>query len=171
MSMQKSLKIGGIGEDRVINMLRSVGITTSKNDDKETREFYDLACEYDGVNFTCEVKFDVMSEKTGNVAIEVFNSKSNKPSGIFGTKADIWIHVLPDDSNLVVCICSVKKIRQYSREATPFRILKSVGDNNADLILYKVEDVLENLFNRIDNIGNDEILKTVKKLVGNKKWQ
>lgn len=171
MSIVKSFKIGEVGENRVISMLRSLGISVTKNEDKETREFYDLNCEYKDVKFTCEVKFDVMSEKTGNVAIEVFNSKSNKPSGIFSTKADLWIHVLPDDSNMAVCICSVKKIREYSRNAAPLRILKSVGDDNADIILYTVDSVLKNLFDRIDNVDNEKALKIISGFLGKRKWQ
>lgn len=171
MSMLKSLKVGNIGENRVISMLRALGIIVSKNEDKDTRAFYDLICEYDGVKFTCEVKFDVMSEKTGNVAIEIFNSKSNKPSGIFVTKADIWIHILPDDSNLAICICSVKKIKEYSKKEQPLRIIKGAGDNNADIMLYTVENTMENLFSRIDNVDNEKAMKIITSAVGSKKWQ
>lgn len=161
MSIHRSFSIGEAGEKRVISMFTAMGIKAEKNEDKATRADYDLICEYDGEKFTAEVKYDVMSEKTGNVAFEIFNSKSNKPSGVFGTKADLWIHILPDDTNMAICICSVKKIRKYSRDIAPFKILKSVGDANADILLYKVEDVLEHLFDRIDNIDNDKAIKLV----------
>lgn len=161
MSILRSFSIGDAGEKRVISMLNAMGVKAQKNEDKATRADYDLICEYDGREFTAEVKYDVMSEKTGNVAFEIFNSKSNKPSGIFGTKANMWVHILPDGENMAICICSVKNIRKYSRDVAPLKLLKSVGDANADILLYKVEDVLENLFSRIDNIDNEQAIKLI----------
>lgn len=163
MSILKSFETGDRGEKKVISVLSSIGISATKNTDKDTRADYDLEFEYEGKRITAEVKYDVMSEKTGNVAFEFFNSKSNKPSGIYGTKANLWFHLLPDGDNVVVCVCKTKKVRDFCHNEPPLRILKSVGDNNADIMLYKVDVVLENLFDRIDNISNEQILKIIKR--------
>lgn len=163
MSILRSFATGDRGEKKVISVLSSVGITAVKNEDKDTRADYDLMCEYEEKKFTAEVKYDVMSEKTGNVAFEYFNSKSNKPSGIYGTKADLWFHLLPDGSNIVVCVCKVKKIRDFCRDIAPLKNLKGVGDNNADIMLYTVDTVLEQLFDRLDNISNEQVLKIIKR--------
>jgi len=43
--------------------------------------------EHDGKKFTVEIKTEMGADETGNIVIEVFNTKQRKPSGINGTKA------------------------------------------------------------------------------------
>lgn len=165
MSIVKSFRVGDSGEIHVVNIFSAMGIKAVKNLDSNTRADYDLDCELDGIKFTCEVKNDIMAEKTGNVAFEYFNSKSNKPSGIYGTKADIWIHLLTDDEHIIVCLAPVKTVRKYVKDNAAYRNLKSVGDDNADILLYKVDEVLQLLFKRIDNISNEDAIKLIKKML------
>jgi hypothetical protein len=40
-----------------------------------------------GSTFTVEIKTEMGADETGNIVVEVFNTKQHKPSGINATKA------------------------------------------------------------------------------------
>jgi len=110
--------------------------------------------------FTVEVKYDEMQSKTGNIAIEIYNPRSGKPSGLTATKATLWCHVLQDS----VWITSVDKLKKFCEEITPFKSFNSVGDGNASILLYKTEDILE-IFERIDECKTEELHKKISSLL------
>tara|TARA_S200000501_G_C20508865_1_gene605963 strand:- start:5 stop:502 length:498 start_codon:yes stop_codon:yes gene_type:complete len=105
--------------------------------------------------FTVEVKYDEMQSKTGNIAIEIYNPRSGKPSGLTATKATLWCHVLQDS----VWITSVDKLKKFCEETTPFKMFSSAGDGNAAILLYKTDDILT-IFERIDKCSQ-ESLRTI----------
>ena len=88
--------------------------------------------------FTVEVKYDEMQSKTGNIAIEIYNPKSGKPS--------------------------VKALRRFCEETTPFKMFSSAGDGNAAILLYKTEDILE-IFERIDECQNAQLQNKINSLL------
>ena len=102
--------------------------------------------------FTVEVKYDEMQARTGNIAIEIYNPKSGKPSGLTATKATLWCQALQDS----VWITSVKALRKFCEETPPFKMFSSAGDGNAAILLYKTEDILE-IFERIDDCSKEEL--------------
>src|SRR5690606_11840147 len=109
-----------------------------------------------------EVKNDVYSAKSGNVAIEVFNTRQNKASGLTCTKADLWFHVISN----VVYVTTVEELKKFTNEVKPLRTIGSGGDGNAMLMLYKIEDILE-IFEEIsddNHISNYRVIKNL--LVG-----
>ena len=110
--------------------------------------------------FTVEVKYDEMQAKTGNIAIEIYNPKSGKPSGLTATKASLWCQVLKDS----VWITSVKALRKFCEETTPFKMFSSAGDGNAAILLYKTKDILE-IFERIDECKKEEMLTKINSLL------
>ena len=106
--------------------------------------------------FTVEVKYDEMQAKTGNIAIEIYNPRSAKPSGLTATKATLWCHVLQDS----VWITSVEKLKKFCEDTPPFKSFNSVGDGNASILLYKTEDILT-IFERIDKCSEEEAWKAI----------
>tara|TARA_Y100001938_G_scaffold150868_1_gene243974 strand:+ start:661 stop:1164 length:504 start_codon:yes stop_codon:yes gene_type:complete len=110
--------------------------------------------------FTVEVKYDEMQAKTGNIAIEIYNPRSGKPSGLTATKADLWCHVLQES----VWITSVKELRKFCKETPPFKMFSSAGDGNAAILLYKTKDILE-IFERIDECKTEEISSKINSLL------
>tara|TARA_R110000824_G_scaffold268532_1_gene457157 strand:+ start:653 stop:1150 length:498 start_codon:yes stop_codon:yes gene_type:complete len=106
--------------------------------------------------FTVEVKYDEMQAKTGNIAIEIYNPKSGKPSGLTATKANLWCHVLQDSA----WITSVEKLKKFCEDTAPFKSFNSVGDGNASILLYKTEDILE-IFERIDECSKTQLQKII----------
>ena len=110
--------------------------------------------------FTVEVKYDEMQEKTGNIAIEIYNPRSGKPSGLTATKATLWCHVLQDSA----WITSVEKLKKFCEEVSPFKSFNSAGDGNASILLYKTEDILT-IFNRIDRCNQKELWDKINSLL------
>lgn len=163
--MLNSLRIGDEGESFAISVFQSADIEAEKNTVVEDREFFDLLCKIDKKKFTCEVKYDKMAQKTGNIAIEFYNSKSCKDSGIAVTKAKIWVHILQDGDNKTMWVASVKELKKFIKNNPPFRTVMDVGDNNACLHLYKEDEVLGVVFHRIETLGESGIQKLVRKLL------
>jgi hypothetical protein len=163
--MLKSLAIGNRGEEFAMSVLKGGDMEAVKNEDKETREYWDLLCKVGRTKFSCEVKYDVMAQKTGNIAIEFYNSKSCKDSGIAVTKSDIWVHILMDDQNMTMWIASVKEFRKFIKNNKPFRTVNNVGDNNACLHLYKEDTLLDVVFHRAETLSEDKLKKLVRKLL------
>ena len=152
---------GENAEDSVAKIL-SCNWDVHKSSDVEVGAFsdWDLSVSQLGTShevFTVEVKYDEMQAKTGNIAIEIYNPRSGKPSGLTATKATLWCHVLQDS----VWITSVEALRKFCEETPPFKLFSSAGDGNAAILLYKTEDILE-IFERIDGCSEEEMAQTIQ---------
>jgi len=168
MGFPQSHNIGKQGEGLLIAILNSVGLNATKNQDLETKYDYDVSFQLGKSNKTVEVKFDAMAVKTGNLCIEYHNSKQDKPSGIDVTKADIWCHIVLDGDNPTVWITSVAKLRSYIQNNEPMKKIKNGGDKNANLYLYRLDDILlggNSIFKRIDNVDNTTVTKHIKEVL------
>ncbi len=125
-----------------------MGYKCEFNNDKtiEGKRHFDLLII--DINQTLEIKNDEYSKKSGNIAIEYRNCKSDKPSGIEATKADIWCHIFNDKPFIV----RTDVLKQFIKDNKPIRIIKQGGDKNADMYLYKIEDI-ECIFIPLENIN------------------
>tara|TARA_R100000315_G_C5234294_1_gene145562 strand:- start:497 stop:1000 length:504 start_codon:yes stop_codon:yes gene_type:complete len=110
--------------------------------------------------FTVEVKYDEMQSKTGNIAIEIYNPRSGKPSGLTATKASLWCHVLQDS----IWITSIDELKKFCEDVPPFKSFNSVGDGNASILLYKTEDILK-IFERIDKCSKIQLQQKIHSLL------
>lgn len=163
--MMKSLSLGNKGEDFAIKIFTNANIEAEKNEDVSKREYYDLVCKIGKKKFTAEVKYDWMAQKTGNIAIEFYNSKSQKNSGIAVTKANLWIHMLEDGSNLTMWAASVKELKKFIKDNPAHKQVFDVGDNNACLHLYKEKILLNNLLHRCETLDEKALKKLIRKLL------
>lgn len=168
MGFPKSLGFGKHGEGFVQQVFEKAGIVCCANEDKETRQDYDLVCKIGRTKFTCEVKFDVMSKHTGNWAIETFNSKSNCPSGLTATKANLWAHILPDGENKTLWITNVKSLIKFCNDVQPLKLVKFGGDKNAVLKIYRHE-VISVIFERMDILSTDIFCNKIIKMIKSNK--
>jgi hypothetical protein len=141
----KDLEDGKNGEKRVKKTLEEMGYECEFNSDKTLRSDYDLIITGIG---TVEIKNDLYSGKSGNVAIEYYNPKSDKPSGINITKSDIWCHIISG----VVYVVKTEDLRNFVNTAVPKRDIKKAGDGNASLKLYTIEHIMTILV-PIEEIG------------------
>ena len=152
--------IGKSGEEYISYLINKLGFECHMNNEYELRYDYDLIVNMSGLKFTIEVKHDVMSIKTKNMAIEYHNSKKDSPSGIYATLADIWIQLLPyPNEDIHSYAINTKKLIEYTEKTEPFKHIIAGGDKNSNLRIYKLVDILPQ-FVRIDNITNPNIMKS-----------
>jgi hypothetical protein len=128
----RDLAIGREAENEVVEHLKSLNLTVELNSDKGKLLYYDIVASADADRFTFEVKNDVMSYKTGNVAIEYYNSKSNKPSGVMASQSDFWVHKITG----TFFIIKTAYLRSLMTTIKPKKIITSGGDKNSDMYIY-----------------------------------
>lgn len=154
------LKRGNDAQQLVVQLFDNCGLTNEPvNSRGPNRSFWDVATSGKDLNFTTEVKFDEYEAKSGNIAIETFNPRLSKPSGIGITKAFFWAHVL---SGGVVWITATERLRIFMQENEPLRIVGKGGDGNAELHLYPSSVILPAIFTRIDNMSKRKLTKFLK---------
>lgn len=164
MKYTDSLAIGAFGERKIVEILDLAGISSKLNTSKKINELiqYDIECWLPcGHIFTIESKFDKMQKRTGNLAIEHFNTKKVKPSGISATTADLWAVVLADG----VYLTSVDWLRKYCEENKPKKEIHCGGDDNAALWLYNSDEILQRIFFRIDNLSRLDLVTIILTLL------
>ena len=162
MSFEKGKK----GEKIAKEVLEEFGVKCELNEDYEKRYDYDLSCKVGRKKFSVEVKFDDRSSSTGNIYIEYHNSRADKPSGVAVTKADLWIHVLPDGTGInAVWITPVSSLRRFMKEVEPHKKVSFGGDRNSAGYVYTKASILETLFKRIDILNKKEAVKLIKEML------
>ncbi len=147
-----TFRVGKSGERQLQKLFSQAGIKSVENAQTSRKKlsYWDLKAWINGHPFLVEVKFDVMASRTGNLAIEYYNTRMAKPSGIKGTKADLWVVVLADPIRIYAARTS--DLLQYCEAVRPFRNISCGGDDNAAMWLYPAEQILEAVFHRIDDI-------------------
>ncbi len=126
--MHREKAIGDTAEDELVQYLKSLDLTVVKNTERSKFYDYDVCANYENDWLSFEVKNDVMSGKTGNLAIEYWNSKKNAPSGIMATKASYWVHKFNDELHY----CLVADLKIFLDKTPPKRIIKAGGNANSD---------------------------------------
>jgi hypothetical protein len=158
--MLSSLAKGKEAEDKLMDFLKAINGNPQYNSDQRNVQ-YDVKCLNSGLTF--EVKNDIMSSRTGNVALEYWNSKSVKKSGINLTEADFWVHFTKSKGY----INTVLSVKSFVSRHKPLKVIKGGGDKNADLIIYTIGDFLNEMyefdyFKTIDELSshcsNDKLL-------------
>ena len=155
MNFIKDKSVGDLGEKLVLHLMWRLDINATIVNDVP---YYDILCFLDKQPFTIEVKHDIYSEKSGNIAIEYFNPKSNKPAGISITGANLWAHVTPNE----VWMASVKLLKIFLQNNQPFRTVESGGDNNASIYLYKKSFIMPSIFQRFDILEKHKAISIMK---------
>lgn len=160
MGFAKSAGLGKFAENKVVELFAQAGIKAELTDKKLIE--HDIKFTIDGVDYYAEVKFDIMAQRTGNLAIEYHNTKKDSPSGILATKSHIWVVVLQDP--LGIWITNTKQLRRYFDDVKCLRDVKG-GDKNSAMRLYKKEDILT-IFTDFLGLTPDSISKTLKQILG-----
>lgn len=161
--MNKQLRIGRLAEDRISRLLELAGATITKPEGKFKP--YDLSVSLGKMQFTVEVKYDVMAVDTGNIAIEYENCRDSTASGITATEADLWAHCIKDGTNIVVFVCPVSVLKEYINTNKPKRVVNFAGDQNASLMLYGMDEILEAIFTRIDVMEPARLQQVIRKML------
>ena len=165
------LKRGKKGEKEIIDLFKGFGHLIAYNSDETLRSFHDLEFSLIDQDYriaaygSIEVKNDEYAVKTGNLAIEFYNGRSLKPSGINVTKSDLWAQIAFSQ----VWIANTKRLQRFVRVVEPYSIKYGVGDGNADIYLFKKDRIFDgNLFCRIDHLDSQNFFRTITQLL---QWQ
>lgn len=166
MNFKRSESIGKIAENLVTKLFNGCGLQTTPVSFSD-RKLWDIKVDIPqswGMptkpHFTTEVKHDVYEQRSGNLAVEVWNTKKNEPSGIKITQADLWTFVLSDS----IWITRSGDLRTYIDAVPPKRIIENAGDGNAMVMLYESQEILQMIFHRLDGISKKEVVKVLKEL-------
>jgi hypothetical protein len=73
-----------------------------------------------------EVKFETTPDRTNNVAIEYWNTNLNEPSGVLGTEANLWVHIMKESEQIIAIELDIGVLRKLTIETGE---LKSNGRN------------------------------------------
>jgi hypothetical protein len=156
----RDLSVGKIAEDLIQALFQVHEIQTSLNTDKAKQKEFDISVLLGARgNLLIEVKYDIYAARSGNIAIEFYNPKTQKDSGIAATKADIWAHVLTAPHS--IWFASVPKLKDFIKSNTPFKVIASGGDDNAALYLYKKDFILPSVFYRVDTCEKGQLSETI----------
>jgi len=151
--------LGKNGELYVVEIFDKLGFKAELNNDYEKRYDYDVTVDINNKKYTIEVKHDIMSIKTKNIAIEYWNSKKNAASGINATLADIWVQLLPQKScEIYVYAVNVNKLKKFLENNEPYKHIIAGGDDNSNIFIYKIEEIIP-IFTRLDNITNPRAME------------
>jgi hypothetical protein len=122
-----------------------MGFECELNSDKKKKSYYDLIIIGKG---TLEIKNDLYAAKSGNVAIEYYNPKSDKPSGIAITQSDVWCHIIGGE----IFVVKTQVLKHFVDTEAPKRVIKRAGDGNASLKLYTIEHI-KSIMIPVERIG------------------
>lgn len=166
MAFQRSNEVGGFAERLVRKLFSSAGAQVLTNESRRRTALlgWDLEVLLYRTPFRVEVKFDVMASRTGNLAIEYYNTRLGSPSGIGATTADLWCVVLLQP--LAVYLTSVADLRAYCELHRPWRNVPCGGDGNAAMWLYPAHDILDAIFHRVDDLDPRHLPSVVCPLLG-----
>ena len=157
-SIKRDLSLGDAGERRVMSLYEGFGFNSIQSQGKFPD--WDIKSFYKAFEFSTEVKWDIYAVKSGNIAIEVFNPKSDKPSGLYATKANLWTHITD-----YVYVTTVEDLKVFVDTESPVRTITNGGDGNATLLLFR-EDHILNIFTKLDILSKSCGFKTLLDLAG-----
>lgn len=158
-SFRRDLVDGQAGEKILMDLLLKASISCEQSPERDL----DLLGEIAGLPFSIEVKYDMAESRSGNIAIEYYNTKSCKPSGISSTKADLWGLVLINPQT--VWIARTADLRKFVGETKPFREYFKAGDGNAAIKLYENYVILSSVFHQVDHLPAEELQGLITSLV------
>lgn len=153
-SFKSSLKTGEHGQKIVADKLENLGFVTKESDNKGI----DLYFTSDGKEYSAEIKWDLYSEKSGNFAIETYNTKLCKPSGIMSTEAVFWFHM---DGAKKVYFTRSSVLKEFIEKVKPKREITAGGDQNANLMLYSIDVICTQC---LKELTKESLLEEISKL-------
>jgi hypothetical protein len=161
-SFKSSLTLGARGEQRLIDVLAGARLPCRRNESADLVG-WDVAFEFGGEVVRVEVKHDLYAAKSGNLAVEYYNPRAGKPSGILATKSRLWCVVLADG----VYLGRTADLKAYFETKPCVRDVACGGDGNAAMRLYRAAELLPAVFRRVDGRDSTQaVLTIIKELLG-----
>lgn len=166
MAFRHTIGAGRFGEAYIQKLLEKSHLSCEPNPERSNKAKmieWDLKVNLNGRPVLIETKFDQMEAKTGNIAIEYYNTKQGKPSGIAATKSDLWAVVLQNP--LTAWLANTQVLLHYFKTTKCLRDIACGGDDNAAMKLYARDSILEAVFHRIDDLSSADLVSLLVTLV------
>ena len=165
MSFMQKLAEGHAAEDYVCHILGKAGYTPRLNEAtaRKDQSKFDVRFDFFGRQVSLESKLDAMASQTGNVAIEHWNPRTRQPSGIIGTRAELWVQVFLRP--LAAYVARTGDVKRFMDTVPPHRSLQRVGDGNADIVLYQADTILPAVFYGLDATSPSELQHLLRHLI------
>lgn len=159
---------GTFGEVYVRKVLSRAGIINELNEAKSKGELikWDIKALLNGSHVTIEAKFDMAEASTGNIAIEYYNTKQGKPSGIKATTADLWCVVLQNP--LTAWVSRTADLRAFFDGVKCFKEVACGGDQNSAMKLWPKDEILGACFHQFDDLEPAAVQQLLTNLLGKK---
>lgn len=103
------------------------------------------------------IQYDWMSERTNNLGIEYTTLEKNTNK--------LLIYVIMDMGYSTIWITTLKKLKEFVGAKKPWKILPKKDNVDISIYLYRSDLILDAIFTRIDNLGEDSLKKTIKALL------
>lgn len=130
--MKRSLAAGQAGERLLLSRLTGAGLECGLN--TGARHSHDLWFRLGGRRWLVECKFDFAAARTGNLALEFWNTRQWQPSGLWRTRADLWCHLVPEAGREQVFLARVADLRAWHGQ--DMGDVRDGGDDNSRMSLY-----------------------------------
>lgn len=89
---------------------------------------------------TIEVKHDIRACETGNIFVEYWNHRSDKPSCISTTEATHWAYILCDEQTILMPTVKLKKLVKYYFEKG--KVVRGGDSNTSEGVLIPLREFL-----------------------------
>lgn len=164
MAFVKDVRVGRVAERLIVDLFKRSNIRADLNQSTSKTRLaeWDVQAYFEGKTFLVESKYDIYEQKSGNIAVEYYNPRSAKPSGLYVTKANLWAFVLADNS---VWITRVKDLKAYFETMPALRDIACGGDGNAAMRLYRRDDIFGAIFQRIDGLTPEQLRSVLEELL------
>jgi hypothetical protein len=160
MGFRRDLALGNQAEAFLQMVLAKHGISSTFN----KTNTYDILATLNKKNITFETKYDLYCARSGNIAIEFYNPKQGKPSGVGATKAKLWAHIITCPMSL--WITSVDRLKDFIEKTPADKIVSCGGDDNSSMYLYKKDIIFDAIFKRVDECSTSEFMTVLNELLG-----
>lgn len=134
------LKSSQQGETQLANQLQHNGWTVTTTQDKGKFSGYDLEIERNGFELTIEYKQDILCDRTGNVAVELYKTIKNQieDSGLSATTADVYVYKLGAKEDLHAI--KVNALKNYINTNQRLRYVTGGDGGRVQLVLIPIAD-------------------------------
>lgn len=128
----KDLAMGEQAQREAVEKIKIEFSGIEIDDRHSTEKEFDFKGTHNGIELTFEVKWDIMAEQTGNVAVE-YESRG-KASGISVTKAKYWIYKIKSKFYLI----DTNRVKKGITDKEYFRAVVG-GDAGSNTKMYLIK--------------------------------
>ena len=144
--------------DIVLGHLIDRGYTAHELEGKTEQKYGDIRYYRSDEPVNVEVKYDLMSRKTGNLCFEMSNGRG--PTGIMKTKANLVVYICPAEVGHVGYVFKIDKLKEYiCRIGNTSVQIKNGGDRRSfTLALVKIDTIIsDEIVSEIWNFENAQL--------------